>query len=127
MEIPCTGRRRETVFAVARPQAGKGQVADASLSRDRLLRREAAVKRLVLRGHVDQELRRCEPRTVFPLELQAQFDERLRAHEIDVGQRAAGEWREAEAEDRTYVRLARIGDDMILHGARGFHRLYYEE
>ena len=57
----------------------------------------------------------------------AQLDELLRAHEVDVGQRAAGERREAEPEDRADIRLTRIGNDMILHGARSLHRLHHEE
>ena len=49
------------------------------------------------------------------------------AHEVDIGQRAAGERREAEAEDRADIGLALIGDDVILHRARGFHRLHHQE
>jgi hypothetical protein len=57
----------------------------------------------------------------------AQLDKVLGAHEVDVGQRPAGERREAEAEDRADIRFPRIGDDMILDRARGFHRLYHKE
>jgi len=32
--------------------------------------------------------------------------------------------REAEAEDRADIGLAHVGDDVILDGARGFHRLH---
>ena len=77
------------------------------LRRRQLLRREAAVEGLALRRHLDQQLRRREARAVFGLELVAQLDELLRAHEVDVGQRAAGERREAEAEDRADIGLAR--------------------
>ena len=74
-----------------------------------------------------QQLRRREARAVFGLELVAEFDELLRAHEVDIGQRAAGERRKAEAEDRADIGLAQIGDDMILHRAGGFHRLHHEK
>ena len=57
----------------------------------------------------------------------AQRDEILRAHEVDIGQRAAGEGGKAEAEDRADIGLAHIGDDVILDRARGFHRLHHQE
>src|SRR5206468_12146361 len=65
-----------------------------------LLRREAAVERLAARRHVFEQLRRGEARAVFGFEFVAQLDELPRAHEVDIGQRTAGERREAEAEDR---------------------------
>ena len=57
----------------------------------------------------------------------AELDELLRAHAVDVGQRAAGVGREAEAEDRADIGLARIGDDALFHRARGFQRLHHQE
>src|SRR5260370_14356587 len=78
-------------------------------SRRQLLRREAAVERLAICRPLDQEFRRPEARTRFGLELAAKTDEILCAHEVDVGQRAAGEGGKAEAQDRADVGLARIG------------------
>ena len=65
-------------------------------------------------------------RRAWPAAL-AQLHEGLCAHEVDVGQRAARIGREAEAEDRAHIRLARIGDDALLDGARGFQRLRHEQ
>jgi hypothetical protein len=87
----------------------------------------AAVEGLALGGHLLEQLRRREARAVFLLEGVAERDEVLGAHEVDVGQRAAGERREAEAEDRADVRLAHVGDDVILDGARRFQRLHHQE
>ena len=64
---------------------------------------------------------------VFLLQPLAQLDEALRAHHVDVGQRAAGERREAEAEDRADIGLAHVGDDALLDAARGFQRLHHQE
>ena len=69
-----------------------------------------------------QQLRRLELRAVFLLQRLGELDELLRAHAVDVGQRAAGEGREAEGEDRADIGLARIGDDAFLHDARRFQR-----
>ena len=81
-----------------------------------LLRREPAVEGLALRRHVAQQLAAASKRgPYFACELVAQLDEGLRAHAVDVGERAAGERREAEAEDRADIGLARIGDDALLH------------
>src|SRR3954468_9445828 len=80
-----------------------------------LLRREAAVEGLVSRRHIFQQFRRGEARTVFGFESVAELDELSRTHEVDIGQRAAGERRKAEAEDRADIGLARIGDDVVLH------------
>src|SRR6266702_6995979 len=96
-------------------------------SGSRLLRREATVEGFSLRSHLLEKFRRGEARAVLRFELVAELDEFLRAHEVDVGQRAAGERREAEAEDRADISLARIGDDVILHRARGFYRLHHQE
>src|SRR4051812_9683413 len=96
-------------------------------SRRRLFRREAAVEGFSLRGHLLEELRRGEARAVFRFQLVAKLDELLGTHEVDVGQRATGERREAEAEDRADIRLTRIGDDVVLHRARGLHRLHHQE
>src|SRR6187399_2558073 len=66
--------------------------------RRRLLRREAPIESLALGSHVFQKLRRSEARAVFGFELVTELDELPGAHEVDIGQRAAGERREAEAE-----------------------------
>ena len=57
----------------------------------------------------------------------AERHERFGAHAVDVGERAAGEGREAEAEDRADVRLARVGDDAFLERARRLQRLHREQ
>src|ERR1700676_5251603 len=88
-------------------QSGRGR--RRTLRRRQLLRREAAVERLALRRHLLQEFRRGEARAVFGLELVAQRDEILRPHEVDIGQRAAGKRRKAEAEDRTDIGFAHVG------------------
>ena len=54
---------------------------------------------------------------VFLLQPLAQLDEALRPHHVDIGQRAAGERREAEAEDRADIGLAHVGDDALLEGS----------
>ena len=56
-----------------------------------------------------------------------QRHERRRAHPVDVGERAARIRREPETEDRADIRLARIGDHPLLHGARRFQRLRDEQ
>src|ERR1700754_1378118 len=68
-----------------------------------LLWRETHVERFALRRHVEQQLRGCEPRPELLLELLAQFDELLGAHEVDVGQRPAGKRRE------DYVLSSKVG------------------
>src|SRR5690349_20436417 len=93
----------------------------------RLLRREAAVEGLALGGHLLQKLRRGEARAVLLLKLAAELDKLFRAHEIDIGQRAAGERRETKSEDGSHIGLARIGDDMVLDRTRSLHRLHHEE
>src|SRR5437762_11743215 len=98
-----------------------------SLRGSQLLRREAAIERLGLGRHLDQEFRRGEARAVFGLKLMAQLDEFLGADEVDRGKRAAGERRKAEAEERADIGFARFGNDVILHRARRFHRLHDEK
>src|SRR5690242_15766650 len=115
--IHVLGPASKTWMAGTSPAMTSGEF--ASLRRQ-LLRREAAVEGLVPRRHVFQQLWRGEARAVFGFKLVAELDEFSRAHEVDIGQRAAGERREAETEDRADIGLARIGDDVILHRARGF-------
>ena len=55
------------------------------------------------------------------------IDEILRAHHVDVGQRAAGERRKAEAEDRADIGLAHVGEHVLLEAARGLQRLNAEQ
>ena len=50
-----------------------------------------------------------------------------RTHEVDVGQGAAGERGEAEAQDRADIGLARVGHDAFFHGAGGLERLDHQE
>ena len=59
-------------------------------------RRETAVEGVALSGHVDKEFWRLEARAVFLLQPPAQIDEAFGAQHVDVGERAAGERREAE-------------------------------
>src|SRR6185369_5988823 len=80
-----------------------------------LLRREAAVEGLAPSRHVFQQLWRREARAVFRFQPVAELDEFSRAHEVDIGQRAAGERCKAKTEDRADIGLARIGDDVVLH------------
>ena len=47
----------------------------------------------------------------------------LRPHHVDIGERAAGERRKAEAEDRADIGLAHVGDDALLDTARRLERL----
>src|SRR5258705_13084765 len=64
-----------------------------TLRRRQLLRREAAVEGLALGRHLFQEFRRGGARAVFGLQLVAKIDGLLRAHEVDIGKRSAGELR----------------------------------
>src|SRR5258705_12566343 len=61
------------------------------LRRRQLLWREAAVERLALGRHVDQEFWRREARAVFGFQPVTKSDKLFRAHEGDLGQSAAGE------------------------------------
>src|SRR5262247_2143517 len=86
-------------------------------------RREAAIERLVLGGHLGEELGGPEARTVLLLQRLAQLDEALGAHHVDVAQGPAGEGREAEAEDGADVALAYVGEHALLEDARALERL----
>src|SRR3954465_11120545 len=77
--------------------------------------------------HLDNDRRRRKAIAVPIPRALADRHEGLRAHEVDVAQRAAGIGREAEAEDRADIGLARIGDDALLDRARRFERLRDEE
>ncbi len=57
----------------------------------------------------------------------AQRDKILGAHEVDIGQRAAGERGKAKTQNRADIGLAHVGDDVIFDRARGFHRLHDEK
>src|ERR1700677_3167732 len=96
-------------------------------SRRLLFRRVLAVEALALGRHLPQAAARREARTVLAGEFLRPCDERLRAHAVDQRDRAAGERREAEAEDRADVGLAGVGDDALLHAARGLQRLREQE
>ena len=63
----------------------------------------------------------------FCAKLLAQRDELLRAHHVDVGERAARIGRVAEAEDRADIGLAHVGEHAFLEAARGFQRLDREQ
>src|SRR5262245_63759102 len=91
------------------------------------LRREARIEALALRRHLEQELVRLEALAVLLRELLAQRDELPRAHHVDVGERAARIGRVAEAEDRSDIRLAHVGQHVLLEAARGFERLDREQ
>src|SRR5260370_14670869 len=90
---------------------------ESFLRRRQLLWREAAVERLALGRHLDQEFWRGETRAVFRLQPVAKLDEFLGPHEIDVGQRAAGERRKAKTEDRAGIGLPGIRYQLILPGS----------
>src|SRR6266480_2369506 len=118
-------RRRASRFCPAMTPRVYFEVLGVSGSRrGQLLRREAAVECLALGRHLDQEFRRGEARAVFGLELVAKLDELPGAHEVDVGQRAAGERRKSKTQDRADIGLTHIGDYVILHGARGLYCLH---
>ena len=98
------------------------------LRRRLLLRREAAVEGLALgRPCRSAACGGVKRGPYLASSLSAQLDEVLGAHAVDVGQRAAGERREAEAEDRADIGLAQVGDDALLDSARGFQRLHHQE
>ena len=84
---------------------------------------EAAVEAVAFGGHVDEQRRRRKPWPARRFEAPALFDECLRPHHVDVGQRTARERREAEAQDRADVSLAHVGQHALLEAARGFERL----
>src|SRR3954465_10653133 len=86
----------------------------------RFARLFATVEGGAARRHVEEDLGRREAGAVLRREGPAELDEALRAHEVDVGQRAARVGREAEAEDRADVGLARIGDHALLDRSRSF-------
>src|SRR5579872_4583745 len=92
-----------------------------------LLRREALVEALVVRGEIEQKLVGRKARAVFLLELAAERDERLRPHHVDPRQRAAGERREAEPEDGADIGLAHVGEHLFLEAARRLQRLDAEQ
>src|SRR2546430_13530930 len=71
--------------------------------RRQLLRREAAVERLALGRHLDQQFRRGGARARFCLKLLAKVDELPGAHEVDVGQTSAAERGKPEAHDRAAI------------------------
>src|SRR6202011_5492010 len=73
------------------------------------LRGEARIIALALGRHVDELLVRLEALAVFSAKLLAQCDEFLRAHHVDVGERAARIGRIAKAEDRADIRFAHVG------------------
>src|ERR1700733_11045662 len=96
-------------------------------SRRLLFWRVLAVEALALGRHLPQAAARREARTVLASEFLGAGDERLRAQAVDQRDRTAGERREAEAEDRADVGLAGVGDDALLHAARGLQRLREQE
>src|SRR4030081_3690800 len=69
---------------------------------------EAPIKGFLRLRHIHDDFRRRKTFSVFLPELFAKRDEICRAHPVDITQRAAGEGREAEADDRADVRLARV-------------------
>src|SRR5262245_37766097 len=71
----------------------------ASSRRPRRRRREPAVEGVAFGRHVGEQLRYLEAVAEPLLEPLAQLDETFGPHHVDVGDGAAGERREAEAED----------------------------
>src|SRR5829696_96752 len=93
----------------------------------RLLLLRAAVERAARLGHVEEDFWRGEALAVLRLELAGKRHEALRAHAVDVGEPPARVGREAEAEDRADVGLARVGDDALAVDPRRLERLRHEE
>src|SRR5271163_926083 len=92
-----------------------------------MARGEAAIESLVLRRHAQQQLRWRKARPMPGGELFTHGDEADGTHHVDIGQGAAGERREAEAEDRADIGLADVGEDALLEAARRFERLDTEQ
>src|SRR5664279_4619798 len=88
---------------------------------------EAPVKSPSCVRHVQENFWRREALSKFAAQPLAKRNESGGAHRIDIAQCAAGEGREAKADDRTNVRLARIGDDAILDRPRGLDCLGHEK
>src|ERR1700733_7127134 len=109
----------------SRPYTWRAAKRNATLTR--LMRREAAVERLALFRHVEQELAGFEAVAMKLGELVAQRDKGLGAHAVDIGNGAAGERRKAEAQDRADVGFAHVGDDALLDAAGGFQRLHRQQ
>src|SRR5208283_3127722 len=78
-----------------------------------LLLAVGSIERLAALGHLTELVARFEARPVLRRELASARDEGLQPHAVDERERAAGIGRVAEAEDRTDVGLARIGDDAL--------------
>src|ERR1700758_1019239 len=89
--------------------------------------RETAIEAVAAVGHVEQKLRRREPLAAGLGEIVAQLDKVLHAHAVDIRNRAPGEWRKTEAENRTDIGLAHVSDDLLLDTTRGFQRLDPEQ
>src|SRR5581483_7257052 len=90
-------------------------------------RPEALIEGLVLCREIGEQLVRGKTRPILFFKLAALGDEVLRTHHVDPRQRAAGEWRKAEAEDRADVGLAHVGEHLLLEAARGLERLDAEQ
>src|SRR5215472_6485277 len=72
--------------------------------------REAAIKRLALVGHLDEKLRRLEPLPASFGEIVAHLDEILHTHAVNVRNSSTGKRCKTEAENRTDVGFAHVGD-----------------
>ena len=81
-----------------------------------------------MRRHVDEQLRRAQSAPRMSVSSRRHSStKRLRPHHVDVGERAAGERRKAEAEDRADIGLAHVGEHALLDAARGLERLDGEQ
>src|SRR5262249_12153978 len=92
-----------------------------------LCRREAAIKRLAFICHVDKKLRWLEPLPASFGEIVAHLDEILHTHAVNVRNGSTGKRCKTEAENRTDIGFAHVGDDPLLDATRRFQRLNAEE
>src|SRR6185312_16895038 len=114
---------RLAALATLSPQAGIGK----SRRRFLLSAAEALVEAFVRVGEIEQQTVGREALAVALLEQAAEIDEFARAHHVDPRERAAGIGREAEAEDRADIRLAHVGQNLLLEAAGRLQRLDTEQ
>src|SRR5262245_58227662 len=89
--------------------------------------RKQLVETLAFGRDLDQERRRFEALAVFRFKLAALLNESLRAHHVDIAERAARIGRKTEAQNRADVGLAHVGEHMFLKATRRLQRLDAEQ
>src|SRR5258708_21697175 len=104
-----TGSAKQSILRINTQSwiaSSQALIAMTGLRRGQLLRRKAAVEGLALGRHLLEQFWRREARAVFCLQLVAQRDEILGPHEVDIGQRAAGERGKAKTQNRSDIGFA---------------------